>query len=135
MTDKELRRAKKTDLIEMLCYLRTEIDELKARLSLAEVENELERRKARHFRLQVAAATDAKQTLQLQLDSSVTYAKGLQALLDTSRNSVETALAKERAATDQAMKVQKDDAFRTGFEEGSRPPAKRSIKSLKKYEE
>lgn len=30
MTDKELRRAKKTDLIEMLCYLRTEIDELKA---------------------------------------------------------------------------------------------------------
>ena len=30
MTDKELRKAKKTDLIEMLYYLRTEIDELKA---------------------------------------------------------------------------------------------------------
>lgn len=30
MTDKELRKAKKADLIEMLYYLRTEIDELKA---------------------------------------------------------------------------------------------------------
>ena len=30
MTDKELRRAKKDDLLEMLYYLRTEIDELKA---------------------------------------------------------------------------------------------------------
>lgn len=30
MTDRELRKAKKTDLIEMLYYLRTEIDELKA---------------------------------------------------------------------------------------------------------
>lgn len=30
MTDKELRKTKKADLIEMLYYLRTEIDELKA---------------------------------------------------------------------------------------------------------
>lgn len=30
MTEKELRKAKKADLIEMLYYLRTEIDELKA---------------------------------------------------------------------------------------------------------
>ncbi|MCR5306740.1 MAG: hypothetical protein K6E36_09600 [Oscillospiraceae bacterium] len=30
MTDKELRKAKKDDLIDMLYYLRTEIDELKA---------------------------------------------------------------------------------------------------------
>ena len=30
MTEKELRKAKKDDLIEMLYYLRTEIDELKA---------------------------------------------------------------------------------------------------------
>ena len=30
MTEKELRKAKKDELIEMLYYLRTEIDELKA---------------------------------------------------------------------------------------------------------
>jgi hypothetical protein len=30
MTDKELRKAKKDDLLEMLYFLRTEIDELKA---------------------------------------------------------------------------------------------------------
>ena len=30
MTDKELRKAKKDELIEMLYYLRTEADELKA---------------------------------------------------------------------------------------------------------
>lgn len=30
MTDKELRKAKKDDLLEMLYYLRTEVDELKA---------------------------------------------------------------------------------------------------------
>ncbi|MCQ2490371.1 MAG: hypothetical protein MJ079_02115 [Ruminococcus sp.] len=30
MTEKELRKAKKEDLIEMLYYLRTEIDDLKA---------------------------------------------------------------------------------------------------------
>ncbi len=30
MTDKELRKAKKTDLIEMLYYLRQEVDDLKA---------------------------------------------------------------------------------------------------------
>ena len=30
MTDKELRKLKRTDLIEMLYYMRTEIDELKA---------------------------------------------------------------------------------------------------------
>ena len=34
MTDKELRKAKKDDLIEMLYYLRTEIDELKAQNDL-----------------------------------------------------------------------------------------------------
>ena len=41
-----------------------QIDELKAHLSLMEAEKELERRKARHFRLQVTAANAAKQTLQ-----------------------------------------------------------------------
>jgi hypothetical protein len=30
MTDKQLRRAKKTELIEMLYYLRKELDELKS---------------------------------------------------------------------------------------------------------
>ena len=54
-----------------------EIDELKTCLSLVETEKELERRKARHFRLQVDVATAAKQPLQLQVDSIVEYAKGL----------------------------------------------------------
>ena len=56
-------------------------------------------------------------------------------MLDTSRNSVEADLAQERTVSDQAMKVQKADAFRTSFEEGSRLPTKRSIKLPEEYEE
>ena len=55
-------------------------------------------------------------------------------MLDTSHNSIEAALAQERATVDQATKVQKADAFRSRFEEGSRLPAERYIKSLEEYE-
>ena len=112
-----------------------EIEELKARLSLLKAEKELERHKARHFRLQVASTTAAKQAIQLKLDSNVEYAKGLRGLLDTLRNSVEAALAQERATADQAMKVQKADAFCNGFKEGSRPPVEWRIQSPEEYEE
>ena len=112
-----------------------EFEDLKAHVSLVEAEKELEHRKARHFWLQVTTVTAAKQVLQLKIDSSVEYARGLQGLLDTSRSSIEAVLTQERATADQAIKVQKADAFRSGFEEGSRLPAERSIKSPKEYEE
>ena len=82
-----------------------DIEELKLQLSLVEVEKELERRKARHFQLQVVAANAAKQALQLQVDSNAEYVKGLQALLETACNSVETALAQEKATSYQNLEV------------------------------
>ena len=112
-----------------------EINELKVRLSLAEAENELERRKARHFRLQAAATNTAKQTLQYQIDSDSMIIKGLQALLDTARGSVETTLTQEKVVSDQNLKVQKADAFCPSFEEGSRPSGEKNIKSLEEYKE
>ena len=71
----------------------------------------------------------------IKAQSDAEYVKGLQALLETARNSIESALAQERAIADQNLKVQKADAFHTGFEEGSRLPAEMSIKSPEEYEE
>ena len=69
----------------------------------------------------------------MQSDSEVI--KGLQSLLNTTRNSMESTLAQERAAADQNLKVQKTDTFRARFEEGSGPPNEMSIKSPDEYEE
>ena len=110
-----------------------EVTQLKARLSLLETEKELEGRKAHHFCLQAAAANAAKQTLQYWVDSDPAVIEGLQALLDTSRGSIETTLAQERSTSDQNLKVLKADAFRLGFH--ARPLNKRNIKSLVEYEE
>ena len=112
-----------------------EINKLKSRLSLVKAEKELERRKACHFWLQVAAANATKQTLQYQVQSNSEVIKRLQSLLGIARNSGETTLAQERTAVDQNLKVQKADTFRARFEEGSRPPNERSIKSPIEYEE
>lgn len=54
MTDKELRKCKRTELIEMLYYLRRENDELR------EKAEKLEARLDKYIGVKAAAATDSE---------------------------------------------------------------------------
>ena len=94
---------------------------LKSRLALAKAEKELKHRKVLYYKVHVAIALASNQCLQNQIQSNSKVINNLQSALNSARDSAEATLAHERTAANQNVKMQKSNAFHSGFEEGSCP--------------